>query len=267
MATTPSGKTALITGASSGIGYELAKCFAQDHHDLVLVARSEDELEEIGLDLHASYGIRTWALPFDLFDPDSPQQIFDKTRELRLTINYLVCDAGQGVYGKFVETDLRRELDIVELNICSMLMLTKLYLREMVARDEGRILQLGSIVSTSPAPWSAVYGGTKAFVYYFSEAVSQELKGTNVTMTALRPGATDTDFFRKEGGEDATIYQEGKLATPDKVARDGYEAMMAGRTAVVSGLKNKLMDKMGNIMPEPMVAKQMEHTQQPKHAS
>jgi short-subunit dehydrogenase len=267
MASTSSGKTALITGASSGIGYELAKCFARDHHDLVLVARSEDELEQIGLDLHAAHGIRTWALPFDLFDPDAPQQIHDKTRELGLTINYLVCDAGQGVYGKFAETDLRRELDIVELNICSMLALTKLYLREMVARNEGRILQLASIVSTSPAPWSAVYGGTKAFVYYFSEAVARELKGTNVTMTALRPGATDTDFFRKEGGEDATVYQDGKLAAPDQVARDGYAAMMEGQAAVVSGLKNKLMDKMGNLFPEPMAARQMEHTQQPKHAS
>jgi short-subunit dehydrogenase len=175
-----------------------------------------------------------------------------------------VNDAGQGVYGKFAETDLDRELAIIQLNINALVVLTKLFLRDMLARNEGRILQLASMVSKSPAPYSAVYGGTKAFVYNFTQALIQEIEGTEVTVTALRPGATDTDFFRKEGGEQAKMVQEGKLGPADKVARDGYEAMMRGDDAVVSGIQNKLMDKAADVLPDRMAAKQMKKMQEPE---
>ncbi len=262
-------KTALITGASSGIGLELARIFAKNDHDLVLVARSADTLEQLASEFAAVHGVHSTVLVADLFEPDSARWVYDEVKNAGIVVDYLVNDAGQGVYGKFAETDLEQELAIVQLNVNALMVLTKLFLRDMVARNEGRILQLASMVSKNPAPWSAVYGGTKAFVYYFTQALVQELEGTNVTVTALRPGATDTDFFHKEHGEAARLVQEGKLGPADQVARDGYEAMMAGRNAVVSGWQNKLMDKAAQLMPDELAARQMKKMHEPVdgHAS
>lgn len=258
-----SGKTALITGASSGIGYELAKVFAKEGHDLVLVARSEDELHRIAQDIEETCGVAVRVIAKDLFEPHAAQDLYHQTRREGIVVNYLVNDAGQGVYGKFVETDLDQELKIIQLNINSLVVLTKLFLQDMLARDEGRILQLGSMVSKNPAPWSAIYGGTKAFVYNFNQALIQELEGTNVTVTVLRPGATDTDFFHKAHAEEMEVVQKGQLGPADVVARDGYAAMMEGRNAVVSGLKNNLMDKAAQLMPDQVAAKQMKKMHQP----
>lgn len=258
-------KTALITGASSGIGRELARCFAADGHDLVLVARSTNELEALAREFADQHGITTTVIAKDLFDPSAAREVYDEVRARGITVDYLVNDAGQGVYGKFADTDLDQELAIVRLNIGSLVVLTKLFLKDMLARDEGRILQLASVASTNPTPWSAVYSGTKAFIHYFTESVIEELEGTNVTMTALRPGATDTDFFRKEGALDAKLVREGKLADPARVARDGYTALMRGKDAVVSGAKNKAMDALGKVMPDKAVAKQIGKMHEPAH--
>lgn len=258
------GSTALVTGASSGIGYELAKLFAQDGHDLVLVARSDEQLERIAHDLERDHGVKVTVIDKDLFEPKAAREFYDAVCAQGITVNYLVNDAGQGVYGKFSETDLDRELAIIQLNVVSLVVLTKLFLKDMLARNEGRILQLGSMVSKNPAPWSAIYAGTKAFVYNFSESLVQEIEGSNVTVTVLRPGATDTDFFRKEGGEEMTAVRDGKLGPPDKVARDGYEALMRGKDAVVSGVQNKVMDTLSQAMPDRLSAKQMNKMHQPK---
>lgn len=258
-----SGKTALITGASSGIGYELAKVFARNGHDLVLVARSETELRRIAQELEAACGIAVTVIAKDLFEPQAAHEVYQQTRRQGIVVNYLVNDAGQGVYGKFSETDLEQELKIIQLNINSLVVLTKLFLQDMLARNEGRILQLGSMVSKNPAPWSAIYGGTKAFVYNFNQALIQELEGTDVTVTVLRPGATDTDFFHKADAEEMEVVQKGQLGPADEVARDGYEAMMEGRNAIVSGLKNNLMDKAAQLMPDEFAAKQMKKMHQP----
>lgn len=168
------------------------------------------------------------------------------------TINFLVNDAGLGVYGNFAETDLERELAIIRLNVLSLVVLTKLFLRDMLARNEGRILQLGSMVSKNPAPWSRFTTAPRpSFVYNFSQSLIQEIEGSNVSLTVLRPGATDTDFFRKEDGEQMTAVQDGKLGPPDKVAQDRYAALMRGKDAVVSGIQNKVMDKLSQMMPGP----------------
>ncbi len=256
-------KTALITGASSGIGLELAKCFAEDGHNLVLVSRSEDELNKIARDLEKQYGIQATVIAKDLFNRDAARELYEDIRRRGVQVDFLVNDAGQGVYGKFFETDLDRELAIIDLNVCSLVVLTKLFLKDMLARNEGRILQLASVVSKTPAPYSAVYSGTKAFIYNFTQAVIAELEGTNVTMTALRPGATDTDFFRKEDAENMRAVQEGDLASPEKVARDGYYAMMHGRSSIVSGLKNKVKDQLGDLMPDTLRAKQSKKEHEP----
>jgi len=256
-------KTALVTGASSGIGLELAKCFAQDGYNLILVARSEDKLKQIATDLELEYGIRTDVIGKDLSEPNAARELYQEVKARNLEVNFLVNDAGRGVYGKFAETDLDQELAIIQLNVSSLVILTKLFLKDMLARDEGRILQLASVVSKTPAPYSAVYSGTKAFIYNFTQAVIAELEGTNVTMTALRPGATDTDFFRKEGAENMRAVQEGSLASPKDVARDGYDAMMSGQSSIVSGLMNKIKDQVGDLLPDALRAKQAKKEHEP----
>jgi len=215
-------KIALVTGAGSGIGYELAKCFAEDGCHLVLVSGSEGELQDIATDFRIHYGVRVEAIGKDLYQPNAARELHSEVRTKGIKVNYLVNDAGPGFYGNLVETELDRELAIIQLNVCSVVVLTKLFLEDMIARNQGRILQVASALNRSPVPYSAVYGGTKAFVQYFSQAMAGELEGTNVTMTALRPG------------------QEGESASPDAVARGGYEAMLRGTDAVVTGFRKRL---------------------------
>jgi uncharacterized protein len=168
-----------------------------------------------------------------------------------------VNDAGQGVYGLFAELDLEKQLKIIQLNISSLTVLTYLFLRDMLERNEGKILQLASIVSEIPAPLQAVYGGTKAYVLSFTEALINEVKDSNVTITALQPGATDTDFFNKAGAQNSKIVTESKLANPADVARDGFNALMKGDDKVVSGMKNKIQSVLSNLTSDPTLADQM----------
>jgi hypothetical protein len=162
----------------------------------------------------------------------------------------LVNDARQGVYGKFMETDLEEQLRIIHLNIVSLTSLTYHFLKDMVARNEGKILQLGSVVSDVPAPLQAVYGGTKAYVLSFTEALTNELKDSAVTVTTLQPGVTDTDLFNNAGAQYTKMVEDkSKMADPADVAKDGYEALMKGKGHVVSGLKNKMQVGMSHIVP------------------
>jgi uncharacterized protein len=258
-----SGKFALITGATSGIGLELAKLFAKDGYNLIITARSIAELEETR-SLLQTEGIRVITIAKDLFDREQAFSLYAEIKERRIEIDVLVNNAGQGVYGKFDETDIDRELMIIDLNIASLVILTKCFLRDMVERRSGKILNLASIASKMPGPWQAVYHGTKAFVLSFTEAIREEIKDTGVTVTALLPGVTDTDFFNKADMQDSKAVQdEDKMADPAVVARDGYEALMEGRDKVVSGLKNKLQVAMSAVMPDSAVAHQMAEQQKP----
>jgi uncharacterized protein len=162
-----------------------------------------------------------------------------------------------------VEADIHRLLEIIQLNISSLTVLTHLFLKDMVARNEGKILQLASIASQLPGPWQAVYHATKAYVLSFTEALISELKDSAVTITALQPGATDTDFFNKADMQESKIL-DTKLSDPAKVAKDGYEALLKGDDKVISGFKNKAMVGMSNVMPESMVADQMHKMQEPR---
>jgi short-subunit dehydrogenase len=162
-----------------------------------------------------------------------------------------------------VDSDIHRLLDIIQLNVTSVTVLTHLFLKDMVARNEGKVLQLASIASELPGPWQAVYHATKAYVLSFTEALVNELKDSAVSITALQPGATDTDFFNKADMQESKIL-DTKLSDPAKVAKDGYEALMKGDDKVVSGLKNKAMVAMSNIMPDTMVAEQMNQMQKPR---
>lgn len=253
---------ALITGATSGIGFELAKLFAKDKFNLVIVARSEEDLKKTASILEQE-GIKVITISKDLFEPDAAFDLFDEIKNQNIQIDVLVNDAGQGVYGKFIETDINRELDIIQLNIASLVTLTKLYVQEMVNRGTGKILNLASVASKSPGPYQAVYHGTKAFVHSFNEAVRNEIKDTGVTITSLLPGATDTDFFNKADMLDSKAVQEGELADAATVAKDGYEAMQAGKDMVVSGFKNKVQVALGNVIPDSVQAAQTAKIQEP----
>jgi len=248
-------KYALITGATSGIGYELAKLFANDGYSLVLVARATDRLQEV-TDEFKQLGVEVTPIAKDLFKDGAAQEVYDEVKSMGILIDVLVNDAGQGQVGLFTEVELQRHLDIVHLNVVSLVTLTKLFLDDMVKRDTGKVLQLGSIVSKTPAPYFAVYAASKAFVLSFSEALSYELKDTNVTMTCLMPGRTDTDFFHKADMTDTKEYQK-QLDDPAEVAKNGYEALMKGENRVISGMKNKMMIGMINASPDSMNAANM----------
>ena len=253
---------ALITGATSGIGYELAKLFAKDGYNLILVARNEERLQEITNQIKQQFGTEVTPIAKDLFEPNAPADLYQEVKDRGINVNVLVNDAGQGEWGPFFETDLERDFDIIQLNICATVALTKLFGQDMVTRNEGRILQLGSEAGKTPIPLLAVYAATKAFVVSFSVALSEELKKTNVTVTVLLPGATDTDFFHKAHAEDSVTYREKKLQSPEDVAKDGYEALMSGESRIISGAKTKMhvlmADMLGDKASAAFMKKQME---------
>lgn len=258
-----SNQYALITGATSGIGFELAKLFAKDGYNLVIVARNQGQLDAKATELEQS-GIRVISFAKDLFDPEEAFALYADLHAQDIRIDVLVNNAGQGVYGEFEDTDIDRELDIINLNISSLVVLTKLFLQDMTARNSGKILNTASIASKTPGPWQAVYHGTKAFVLSFTEAIREELRDTEITVTALMPGATNTDFFNKADMQDSKAVQDkDALSDPADVAKDGYEALMGGKDKVISGFKNKVQVGMGNLTPDSTVAHQVYEQQKP----
>ena len=247
-------KTALVTGASSGFGREFVKLFAQDGYNLILVARHEDDLQEVAQQLENDYsGCETWVVAKDLTQPQAAQELYEEVKQKGITVQALVNDAGFGEHGLFAESDFEKELAMIQLNVVSLVTLTKLFMRDMLERGEGRILQLASTASFMPMPKLSVYAATKAFVLSFSEAVAYELKDTGVTMTALCPGASDTEFFERADAEGANI-TETPLSDPAEVAKDGYEAMMKGETRVISGVMNKTQVYLSNIVPDSLLS-------------
>lgn len=242
-------KTALITGASSGFGAEFARLFAQDGYDVVLVARTEETLNRLAEELRYHYGVEATVLAKDLARFESADEIYQECQQRGLTIHTLVNDAGAGWHGEFVQTDLRKELDIIQLNVVSLVHLTKLFLKDMVARNEGRILQVGSVLSVIPTPLMSIYGATKAFVLSFSEALQNELKDTEVTVTVLMPGASDTNFFRRADAETTVVAQDTSLSSPQEVAKAGYEGLLAGKAKVIPGFMNKVQAQSSGITP------------------
>jgi short-subunit dehydrogenase len=254
------GKWALITGGTSGIGKELAKLFSNDHYNLVLVARDLGELNSTAIELRTS-GIDVRTIAKDLSKMDEAKALCN---EIDVPIEVLVNDAGQGVYGLFKDNDLERELDIIHLNICATVILTKHFMKEMAARGSGKILNLGSVAGKLPGPWQAVYHATKAFVLSFTSAIREEMKDSGITFTALLPGVTDTDFFNKAGmNESKAVQDKEAMANAADVAKDGYEALMAGDDRIISGAKNKIQVGTSNLMPDSTVAHMLNEQQKP----
>jgi short-subunit dehydrogenase len=246
------GKSALVTGASSGLGLELARLFAADGHDLVLVARRKQRLDEIARELGDKHGVTSLVVAVDLTEPTAPQTIFEATDRAGTAVEFLVNNAGFGTNGRLSELPLSRELDQVQVNVTALLHLTRLFLPAMIRRGSGRILNIGSTAGFQPGPFMATYYATKAFVNSFTEALSVELEGTGVTATLSCPGATATEFAETAGNDGSRLFKLG-AASAASVARHAYDAMHAGQTVAVHGFKNKLGIQMLRVSPRATV--------------
>src|SRR5580658_11232472 len=216
--------TVLITGASGGIGYELAKLFARDHHNLVLVARSADKLAQVATELQ-THGVTVKTIALDLTTPPAPSFLFDQLQREGIAIDILVNNAGFGIYGEFAEMPEAEILGQIDLNIRALTELTRLFLPPMIARHNGRIMNVASTAGFQPGPLMAVYYATKAYVLSFSEAIANELRGSGVTVTCFCPGATHTGFARRAGMEKSRLFQKLGATSAEKVAEDGYRAV------------------------------------------
>jgi short-subunit dehydrogenase len=242
------GKTALITGASGGIGLELAGLFARDGYNLVLVARSREKLEEIAAELRDKNSISVTVLAADLSGPTTPGEIYDTLQRQNIFVDILVNNAGFATYGFFHEIDLQKELDLLQVNIIALTHLTKLFLPAMLARKSGRILNVASTAAFQPGPLMAVYYASKAYALSFSEALSHECAGSGVTVTALCPGPTRSGFQERAAMTESKIVQ-GEIMDAATVAAEGYRALMRGRRRVVTGLNNRAWALAAKLLP------------------
>jgi hypothetical protein len=233
--------TALITGASGGIGYEFTKLLAKDCGTLVLVARREQRLIEIKKEIENSTPARVLAVPRDLSIAGAAGQLYEELEKAQITVDILINDAGFGGSGAFVDRDWQNEADMIAVNVTALTHLSKLYAKDMVARKRGRILNMASTAAFLPGPLMAVYYASKAYVLSFSEALANELQGTGVTVTVLCPGPTATGWASNAGVERSRLFKYMKPALPADVARYGYDAMMNGKVVAVHGMLNKLM--------------------------
>jgi short-subunit dehydrogenase len=244
----------LITGASSGIGLELARVAAGNGDGLVLVARTEEKLRELAGELRERHGVRVEVIAADLGRPGAAADVVSRITTLGVQIDALVNNAGVGVYGPFVETSLAAELQMIQVNIVALTELTKRLLPPMIARRNGRILNVASIAAFLPGPLMAVYYASKAYVLSFSEGIANELEGSGVTVTVLCPGPTTSGFQAAAKLEESKLMAGKTLATSRQVAEDGYRAMMAGKTVAIPGLSNKVLAQMPRFLPRRVVA-------------
>lgn len=254
-------KTALITGASSGIGEELAHIHASRGGNLVIVARREDKLHTLKKTLEDKHGIQAMVIAKDLTLPDAPAEIYDTVQQAGVEVNYLINNAGFGGHGKFHERAWEKDLAMINLNIVALTALTRHFLPEFVKRNEGRVLNVSSTASLMPGPLQAVYYATKAYVTSFSNAVAEELSDTDVTVTTLMPGATETEFADTSGMDKTSLFE--KTASARSVAEDGYNGMLAGKLDVISGLPlgQRIMLSAIPLTPKKIILKQIHQMQ------
>lgn len=245
-------KTVLITGASSGIGMELAKLFAKDRYNLVLVARRAAELLKLSDELTKKHSIICTVIPKDLSLPSAPEEIFAELNERSICIDVLVNNAGTQVYGNYQATDIEKEMGMVHVNLTALTHLTKLAIPGMVRAGRGKILNVASIASFGPGPLNAVYCATKAYVLSYSEAIAKDLEGTGITVTALCPGPTRSEFAQKANIEKTRLFRFMAMSS-DRVATIGYKALMKGKRTVVAGIRNKLLVNSIRFTPRTIV--------------
>jgi len=248
-------ETALITGASGGIGLEMARVFAGHGFDLIVVARREPELEALAGRCRKEHGVRVHVLPMDLLVPDASAKLVQKLADDRLEVDVLVNNAGLMDVGRFADIDVGRHECLLQLNVVALTSLTRRLLPAMIERGRGRILNVASTSSFQPVPSMALYAASKVFVLSLSESLSEELKGTGVTVTALCPGITKTDMYKRAQDQNPMARNVPGLfvSEVEDVAREGYEACVAGRAVVVPGLPNRLVAGAVQLYPRWLV--------------
>jgi short-subunit dehydrogenase len=250
----PSRPTALVTGASSGIGRELALVLARNGYDLVLVARRVAELESLAAELQSAHRTTSLVVPVDLSAADAVATVSDAVRDAGVEVDVLVNNAGLGGHGRFAETDVSSDEQQLAVNIVALTRLTKAFLPAMLSRRRGRILNVASTAAFQPGPYMAIYYASKAYVLSFTEALAEELRGTGVTATALCPGAVHTDFFEVAAlGRDSRLERSAGTLTADVVAQAGYDAMVRGRPMVIPGVMNRIGMESLRVAPRRLV--------------
>jgi short-subunit dehydrogenase len=249
-----SGGAALITGASAGLGADLAWLFAGDGHDLVIVARRRDKLDALAKEIETKHGVKVHVLAEDLARAGAATRIHDELAKRGIAIDYLVNNAGFGSTGAFAERDLGREVEMIEVNVVALVELTHLLVQPMLARKKGFILNLGSTAGFVPGPFMAVYYASKAFVNSFSEALSVELAGSGVSVTVCCPGATATEFAQVAGNDKTALFK-AKVMGSREVAEEAYHAMLRSQPLVVTGFMNKLRIASLRLAPRGMARK------------
>jgi short-subunit dehydrogenase len=245
------GKNALVTGASSGLGVDFARELAKLGANVILVARREEMLRKVAAEISQQYGVKAEVITLDLSGRDAPQALYDQLKAAGTPVDILVNNAGFGMFGEFVELDWERERNMLELDIITLVHLTKLFVRDMTARSYGYVLHVASIGAYQPSPLYASYSAAKSFVLNFGEALNYELRGTNVKSTVISPGITATEFL-KVSGQKPTLYQRLTLMTSESVARIGIKALLRGRPSIVPGLLNAATAWSNRLMPRRM---------------
>ena len=241
----------LITGAGGGIGKALARTFAEDGYWLILVDNHDGELREIEKELRGNFpGVSVISIYKDLSKNNAAWELYDEINSSGKIVSILVNSASRGDYGLFVDNDWEKELDVIRTNVIAVTELTKLFLKEMIARNEGKILQVASVASFIPSPHMAVYSASKAYLLFLSEALQHEIKDTDVTLTILFPGASDWDFFRKANDWQNVVEQEPKFEHPSVIARKAYVALMQGKKHEIVGTHDELQDAIHDILPD-----------------
>ncbi len=258
-------QTALITGASNGIGLELAKVFASKGHPLVLVARSKNKLDELKAQLEKEYQITVHTIGKDLSLSHAAQEIYDELNSLGIQVTYLVNNAGFGDYGMFTETDWNKEQQMINLNITTLTHITKLFLKDMVERKSGKVMNVASTAAFQSGPTMAVYYATKAYVLHFSEAIDNEVRAHGVTVTALCPGPTESGFQTAAAMEESNLVKGKKLPSSKEVAAYGYRAMMDGKTIAIHGFINYMLANSIRFLPRKLVVKVTRKLQDKAH--
>jgi short-subunit dehydrogenase len=251
----PASDTVLVTGASSGIGRELAHCFAADGFECVLLARSEDVLSDVADALGTAYGTDAHVLPADLSVPGAADTVAEQLQERGLTVDVLVNNAGVGARGAFADLDPQRQVDMIQVNVTALTHLTRRLLPSMQERGRGGVLNVASTAGFQSGPYMSVYYATKAYVLSFSDGLAEEMAGTGVTVTCLAPGPTRTAFADRADMDDARLMDLGATMTPGAVAAAGYDAFRAGRTLEIPGWPNKVGAVLTRVTPRALARK------------
>jgi uncharacterized protein len=246
--------TVLITGASSGIGRELAHLFASDRYRLVLVARNRSALHQLSDDLRSRYGVEARVSPSDLAHPSAPSDLYQELQEAGIVLDVLVNNAGFGGSGPFAETDWNNEAEMIQVNIVAVTHLTKLFLPQICSR-RGKLLNVASVAAFLPGPYTAIYYASKAFVLHFTEALAEELSGSGVTVTCLCPGPVETNFHKRAHVGGSSRAYGPLFMDVREVARAGYEGMKQGKRVVIPGWKNRLLTEMLRLVPRNTVTR------------